>query len=261
MTAEFHTESKPSMPQLRSPTETKIPVRPRPREVTKTGLAKVDIFLLSCGIVAPLLYVATDVFLAMRWEGYSYRDQTISELNAIGAPTRTLSIILGIVGYAFLVAFGVGVWRSAAASRRMRVAGGGLIALGVLAWFGLLFFAMHVREAEETLTDALHVAQLAVAGPLLLVIIGFGAATFGWRFRLYSAATVLVTLAFGAWSGTYGTDITNDLETAWVGVIERISVYAYELWICVFAVAVLARAFGSAPAATFEPRRDQKEVS
>ena len=233
------TDSTAAVPVSRPPTETVTP-RAGPPEVVKQGPSKLDVFLLSCGIVAPLLYVATDVFLAMRWEGYSYRDQTISELNAIGAPTRTLSIVLGIVGYAFLVAFGVGVWRSAAASRRLRVAAGGLIALGVFAWFGVSFFAMHVREAEQTLTDALHVGQLAVAGPLLLVIIGFGAAAFGWRFRLYSVATVLVLLAFGAWSGTYGADVADDLETPWVGVIERISVYAYQLWFVVFAMALLA---------------------
>ena len=229
------------------PTEVRFP-RAAPPEVTKQGTSKLNVFLLSCGIIAPLLYVATDIFLAMRWEGYSYRDQTISELNAIGAPTRTLSIILGIIGYAFLVAFGVGVWRSAAANRRLRVSAAALVALGVLAWFGVPFMPLHVREAEESLTDTLHVAQLAVAGPLLLVIIGFGAAAFGWRFRLYSAATVFVTLAFGVWSGTYGADIADDLETPWVGVIERISVYAYEVWISVFAIALLALAYGRRPA-------------
>lgn len=217
------------------------PRSPAPPELTKKP-ARLKIFLLSCGIAAPLMYVFTDVLLALRWEGYSYRDQTISELNAIGAPTRTLSIVLGLVGYTFLVAFGVGVWRCAAADRRLRMAAGGLIALGVLAWFGVPFFALHVREAEETLTDTLHVAQLAVAGPLLLVSIGFGAAAFGWRFRLYSVATVLLMLAFGAWTGTYGADVADDLETPWVGVTERISVFSYQVWIVVFAIAVLARA-------------------
>ena len=99
---------------------------------------------------------------------------------------------------------------------------------------------MHVREAGETLTDTLHVAQLAVAGPLLLVIIGFGAAAFGWRFRLYSGATVLVALAFGVWAGRYGADVANDLVTPWVGIIERISVYAYQLCFVVFASALWA---------------------
>jgi Protein of unknown function (DUF998) len=240
-------ESKAAVPASPPPTDMGTS-RAGPPEETKRSPSKLNVFLLACGVVAPLLYVATDLFLAMRWEGYSYRDQTISELNAIGAPTRTLSIVLGIVGYAFLVAFGLGVWRSAAANRRLRMAAGGLIALGVLGWFGVPFFAMHVREAEETLTDTLHVAQLAIAGPLLLVIIGFGAAALGWRFRVYSAATVLVTLAFGAWSGTYGADITDNLETPWVGVIERISVYAYQLWFVVFAAALLILAYERRPA-------------
>lgn len=231
---------------LASPPPTEAPLlRVAPRAAARQGPSRVDVLLLSCGIAAPLLYVATDALLAMRWDGYSYRDQTISELNAIGAPTRTLSIVLGIAGYAFLVAFGAGVWRAAGADRRLRAAAGALIAFGVFAWFGVPFASMHVREAEETLTDTLHVLQLAVAGPLLLVIIGFGAAAFGWRFRIYSAITVLATLAFGAWSGTFGADVASDLETPWVGVIERISVYAYQLWLVVFATTLIARAFDS----------------
>ncbi len=217
-------------------------------EAAKHSPSKLNLFLLSCGIFAPMLYVATDVFLAARWDGYSFRDQTISELNAIGAPTRPLSIILGIAGYAFLVAFGVGLWRSAAGNRRLRVCAGALVVFGIFAWFGVPFMPMHVRGAEKTLTDTLHVAQLAIAGPLLLVITGFGAAAFGWRFRLYSAATVFVMLAFGVWSGTYGAGIAGNLETPWVGVIERISVYAYQLWFVVFAIALLALAHGRRPA-------------
>jgi hypothetical protein len=214
-----------------------------PGETTTSKPTAVHIALLACGIVAPLLYVATDLILTMRWEGYRYWDQTISELNAIGAPTRALSIVLGIIGYAFLAAFGVGVWKTATTNRRLRVSAAALVGLGVFGWLGVPFFPMHGREAEETLTDTLHVAQLAVAGPLILVIIGFGAAAFGWRFRLYSVATVLVTIVFGAWSGTYGADIADGLETPWVGLIERISVYAYQLWIAVFAAALLVAAY------------------
>lgn len=212
-------------------------------EVAKHGPSKLDAFLLSCGIIAPLTYVAIDIFLASRWAGYSYRDQTISELNAIGAPTRTLSIVLGIIGYAVLVAFGVGVWRSAANRRTLRVAGGALTAIGILAWFGVPLLPMHVRGAEQSLTDTLHVAQLAVAGPLLLVVIGCGAAAFGRGFRLYSAATVLVMLGFGGWAGTYSDRMVDGLVTPWMGVIERISVYSYQVWFAVFALALITRAF------------------
>lgn len=209
-----------------------------------TAPSKFNLFLLSCGIIAPLLYVVTDVLLTLRWDGYSYRDQTISELNAIGSPTRTLSIVLGIAGYVLLTAFGVGVWRAAVANRRLRIAAGGLVTLGILGCFGVPFFPMHVREAEETLTDTLHVAQLAVAAPLLFVIIGFGAAALGRQYRLYSAVTVLVMIAFGAWAGRYGANVANDLATPWVGIIERVSVFAYQLWFGAFAAALLGLAHG-----------------
>src|SRR4051794_29760691 len=46
--------------------------------------------LLGCGIVPPLLYVATTILGALRWEGYSSTSQTASELFAIDAPSRPL---------------------------------------------------------------------------------------------------------------------------------------------------------------------------
>ena len=51
--------------------------------------------LLVCGIVSSLLYVAMNVFVPMQWEGYSSASQTISELSAIGAPTRSLWAVPG----------------------------------------------------------------------------------------------------------------------------------------------------------------------
>ena len=254
MPARQPTRSKPAAAGTapRPPSEAVTP-RAAPPEVARRRPFRLSVFLLWCGVIAPLIYVAIDVLLAMRWDGYSYRDQTISELNAIGAPTRTLSIVLGILGYAVLAAFGVGVWRSAAGHRSLRVAGGAVTVIGVLSWFTVPLMPMHVRGAEQSLTDTLHVAQLAVAGPLLLVIIGCGAAAFGRGFRLYSAATVVVMLAFGGWSGTYSDRMIDGLETPWMGVIERISVYSYQVWFVVFALALIGRAFRE-PSSALRPR-------
>jgi hypothetical protein len=41
----------------------------------------------------------------------------------------------------------------------------------------------------------------------------------------------------------------NDLVTPWVGIIERISVYDYQLWVVVFASALLGLAHGAMSAA------------
>jgi len=46
--------------------------------------------LLACGILSSLLYVATDLLGGTSYEGYSFSAQTISELSAIGAPSKPL---------------------------------------------------------------------------------------------------------------------------------------------------------------------------
>ena len=46
--------------------------------------------LLLCGILSSLVYIAADIFAARRYPGYRYTAQTVSELSAIGAPTRPL---------------------------------------------------------------------------------------------------------------------------------------------------------------------------
>jgi hypothetical protein len=66
--------------------------------------------LLACGILASLLYAAMNVFIPLQWEGYSSASQTVSELSAIGAPTRALWVVFGTIYTVVFVAFGWGVW-------------------------------------------------------------------------------------------------------------------------------------------------------
>ena len=100
--------------------------------------------LLVCGILSSLLYVAMNVFVPMQCEGYSSASQTVSELSAIGAPTRPLWVLLGVAYTLLVTAFGWGVWRSARRNRPLRVVGGLMVAYGVigLAW---PFAPMHLR--------------------------------------------------------------------------------------------------------------------
>ena len=59
--------------------------------------------LLLCDVLSPVLYAVADAFAGLRWEGYSFRDQTISELGAIGAPSRPLFSALLIPVYLCLL--------------------------------------------------------------------------------------------------------------------------------------------------------------
>lgn len=194
--------------------------------------------LLICGILSSLLYVAMNVFVAMQWEGYSSASQTVDELSAIGAPTRALWVLLGIAYTLLVTAFGWGVWASARRNRPLRVVGGLMVAYGVidLAW---PFAPMHLRGAELTLTDTMHIVLAMVTVLLMLLAIGFGAAAFGKRFRIYSIATMVILVAFGALTGLDGPRIAANLPTPWVGVWERINISVFLLWVLVLAIALL----------------------
>ncbi len=200
--------------------------------------------LLLCGVFSPLLYAAADALAGMRWEGYSFRDQTISELGAIGAPSRALFSILLIPVYLLLVAFGVGVWQSAAGRRRVRVVAGLLVGLGVLALTVGQFVPMRPRGTEQGLAGALHLAEGMVAMLMLLAAMGFAATAFGRRFRLYTVATIALMLVFGAWSAMAAPRIEAGLATPWVGVQERIFWYGYQLWFAVLALTMLREGMG-----------------
>ena len=63
------------------------------------------------------------ILLATRWEGYSYTDQTVSELFAIGAPTRPPAVPLMLTYGVLAIAFGLGVWVSAGGARPARRGG------------------------------------------------------------------------------------------------------------------------------------------
>ena len=88
--------------------------------------------LLVCGILSSMLYAAMTVVIAMQWEGYSSTSQTISELSAIGAPTRPVWVRLGAVYTVLVTAFGWGIWRSAGRNRALRIVGSFILAYGLL---------------------------------------------------------------------------------------------------------------------------------
>lgn len=195
--------------------------------------------LLFCGVLAALMYAAMLVFVPMRWAGYSSAAQTVSELSAIGAPTRSLWVALGRVYNLLAFAFGLGVWLSAERSRRLRVVGGVLIAQCVV---NLFWPPMHLRGMATTLTDTMHAAFAMAWLFLTLLSMAFAAAAFGKWFRIYSAATLGIFVVFGTLSGIQGPRIAANLPTPSIGIWERINIGASLLWVIVFAVLLLRRA-------------------
>lgn len=189
--------------------------------------------LLTCGVLSSVLYFAADLYMSARYQGYSLLHQTVSELNAVGAPTRDLSVVLGIAGHILLVAFGVGIWLSAPGSRALRVVAGALVALGVFGVWGVQFASMQMRGARQ---EGPHLLSGAVGALLVVTAIGAAATAFGRGFRRYSIATIVVMLVFAAWAMKDAGRIEAGLATPWVGVIERVSFYSWHLWFIVLAL-------------------------
>jgi len=147
---------------------------------------------------------------------------------------------LGMVYGVLMVAFGWIVWKSAPPNRALRVVGALLVAHTV---FGQFWPPMPQRAVLAagggTLTDTLHLVWATITAFFFILMVGFGAAALGKRFRVYSIATIVIVLACGAVTGTYASQVQADLPTPWVGVWERISIAAFMGWIAVLATALL----------------------
>lgn len=200
--------------------------------------------LLLCGILSSLVYVAANLVAGLTWEGYSFADQTISELSALGAPSRSVWLPFGIAYDVLLFGFGFGVWRCAGRERRQRLTAAMLMAIAAI---GAFWPPMHLRGSATTLTDSLHVVWAGVTSVLILLAVAFGAGAFGGkRFRHYSIATFAALLAFGASTFLYAPRLAANLPTPWLGVVERTNLALYLAWVVVLS-AVLLRGTRAAP--------------
>ena len=205
--------------------------------------------LLAGGILSSLLYVATDLTAGTRYPGYSFTSQAISELGAIGAPSEHFVDPLFLVYGLLALALGVGVFREAAGrTRLLRVTGALLIAYAALgvagsaaAVAGSTFLKMKQRGAGSLQTDAPHIVFTGVLVLLWLAAMGVAAFALGRRFRLYSLATLLTVVVFGALTGLYASRLAAGEPTPGLGITERIDVYSALLWMAVLAVALLRR--------------------
>jgi hypothetical protein len=204
----------------------------------KLSLKKI---LLFCGILSSLLY-ATMIF-AIQFEGYRITSQTVSELSAIGAPTRSLWVTLGITYQVLIFAFPLGVWLSAGQNRALRIAAYLMLLNYGVASFLWPFASMNQREVlaagGKTLSDTLHLVVAGVTVLCNLLTIGFGAVAFGRRFRFYSIVTILILLVFGALTGLAAPRVQANLPTPWIGIWERINIMGFLLWVVVLAIILL----------------------
>ncbi len=198
--------------------------------------------LLACGIVASLFYVGTTIVGAARWQGYNPISQAVSELFAIGAPSRPLMVALLLVYTVLLYAFGVGVWMSAREKVTLRIAGALITATEIFGVIATVWAPLHVRGTPGTLSDTMHLVLTAIGVFLcMLPAMILGAAAFGRKFRIYTAVTIITFVACAVWTFLDVPRIAANLPTPWSGLRERINIFSYMLWLAVLSITLLRR--------------------
>jgi hypothetical protein len=178
-----------------------------------------------------------NIICAIQYPGYNSFSLTVSELSAIGTPTRTLWVSLATLYDLLVIAFGIGLWQSTFSDKRIWTIG---IILIINAVIGFFWPPMHQRQVIAsgggTMTDTLHIVFTFITVPLMITTIILGAVAFGKRFRLYSITTLVVLLLFGMLVGIDSPGISTNSPTPWIGLWERINIGAYMLWIFVFSL-------------------------
>ena len=200
--------------------------------------------LLAGGIVASLLYFGMCIVIADLMPGYNPVTQTISELAAIGTPTRLIWTIPAMIHTALVALFGLGVVRSSHNNHNLRHTGAIFMIYGVLG-LGWVFLPMHQREVLAAgggnFTDTMHIVFSFITGLMMLVAMTFGGRALGREFRIYTLITAALLIIFGILTSIESPNINLNQPTPMIGVWERMLIGLFLVWNTVLAFILLYR--------------------
>lgn len=198
--------------------------------------------LLTCGILSSLWYIGINIFVPLKYSGYSAVSLTVSELSAIDAPTRILWVLLALPYPLLFMLFGWGVLKTSRGNRSLIITAGLIIVYSI---FNFYWPPMHQREVIAmgggTLTDTLHIVWSMITLLFMMLIMGFGSASLEKLFRFYTIATWAIFVGFGILTWLESPAIEKNLPTPRIGVWERINIGAFMLWIIVLAIILLRK--------------------
>ena len=197
--------------------------------------------LLACGVVSSVVYVGADITGALAWHGYSYLDQTVSELSALDTPSRPIVLPIFTAYNILAFAFAAGIF-TLFEDHRIRMTSACLAAIAALGMVSGLFPIEQRSGASMNFNGTMHIVLTGATVLFIVMAMAFGSRVAGRQFYLYSIATIAVTLLSGVIAGFYGGRLTANLPTPFMGVAERISIFSYLAWVAAFAIVLLQQA-------------------
>lgn len=194
--------------------------------------------LLACGLAAPVLLLATDLLAIARAAGYSPMRQSISELTAVGAPTRPLVTTLRVTGDALMAAFAIGATVTAGNSRALAATGGLVATQAVLDGFATAALPRDYGSPMWAPRNTANTVVMAAGVGCFVAAMGSGAAAVRGPFRAFSAGIPLSFALLTVLSLLVGPRGEPPSST---GAQERTMAYSCELWAAVLAIVLLRR--------------------
>jgi hypothetical protein len=196
-----------------------------------------DKLLLSCGILASLLYLGTDLWAGKLLKDYSFSAQSMSELGATGSPTRQLVVVLTMAASAIMIVFGVGVWQTSATTTILpRIVAGLIIGNAVAGLIATLFFPNRFGVRPEFGTPGVLLMFLSVLCFVLAMV--FGAAAFHSWMRVLSIAIPVAYILLAILRFAIAASSTLDAAVL-VGAQERTMAYSFLVWVTALAIYLL----------------------
>lgn len=204
-----------------------------------TALSTTAKVLLGCGIVSSLVYIGADALGSASYPGYVFVNQAVSELLAVGAPTRTLMLVAMSIYNVLVLLFAEGVWRAAGGRRALKAAAVALAVYAVVGEVTQLFSPMNPRgSGAMAANDVGHMVLTAAEVLSIVAMISLASGARGRGFRVYSVLSILVIMTAGVTTGALVQNMTAaSSSTPWAGLVERVNIYGTMLWVAALAVA------------------------
>ncbi|MCW5714118.1 MAG: DUF998 domain-containing protein [Bauldia sp.] len=219
-------------------------------------------WLLLAGAAAPILYTLVVIAGGLAWPGYSHVGNTISDLMALNAPNQAIIAVGLAVACLLGAALGLAIiGRLGRHDGRFVTAGAAVTLIGVLG-AAISFFPVDGLPGPRSTGETIHLALTGIVFIAIAVAVGMFAfaarreAGFGRARRTphrlgarrRAAFEALASFSFTMFGVVVASGIATVCAEAYrfeaVGLVERLIVGAYLIWLLVVTTALLRRTDG-----------------
>lgn len=204
-------------------------------------LVSLRIVLLSCGIIAAILYGTSDIFLGLTKPDYNFASQSASVLNAYGTSTRKLMLITNLIAGIFLLAFSFGIWITSEQNWTLKLVAIFISANAISSMIASTFFPIHLDQPMNSSANKLNVMLMFIS--VLFYLLAICAGIFANRnwFGYVSLGIILlyiVLFIFGTVLGRSQLTFFGEHGPI-VGIQERTMIYTWLIWLILQTVVLI----------------------